>query len=140
MACRVYGKVPFEYLARENPVAASLLHSAKPWQVISKEQVEHIHLDAFWRSALEVVVENERNAFIDIDKASIFQDLIAQKWDSFACRYHIYNEILPYAIFVAIFTAAHLYRVAAVWEVHVRYSEFIDNFRKEIPNNCEEET
>ena len=54
-------------------------------------QVEHVHLDVFWRSALEVVVEHEINEFIDSDNASIFQVWIVLPECDFLFDLHLRN-------------------------------------------------
>ena len=80
-----------------------------------------LHQDPNWKSALEVVVLHEMDEFVNIDssKQTVFQQLIEEKWNGFAYRWHIVRELLPFAIFAAISTSAALYRVAAVWERHV---------------------
>jgi hypothetical protein len=107
-------------------------------QQISKADA-FVHEDERWRSALEVVVENEINAFVDAMDQSVFQQLVNSKWNEFARRYHLYHEVVPYLTFVLVCTAATLYRVAAVWEMNMAqyYPADVERYYMLVPGTPE---
>lgn len=97
----IEGKEPPVYLVRESKDEQNADTGA------------YLHQDECWRSALEIVVEHEINAFIN-DK-SIFVELVDRKWRKWGRRYHIWNEVVPFALFTTLITAGILYRLAMVW-------------------------
>jgi ankyrin repeat protein len=137
-----HGKVTSDHYRDVLPYR-KLVEDSQPNKYLVRDRerhdgIEHMHSDPFWRSALEVVVENEIDEFIDCDNGSIFQDLVSQKWNSFARGYHIWWELGPFSLFVGLLTCSCFYRVAAIWELHVGpyYNTESDQFvRVLVPTN-----
>jgi hypothetical protein len=64
-------------------------------------------------------VEHEIPAFVDSENPTIFQNMIENKWHTFAASRHFFRTIVPYVVFLLFATVSSFYRVAYVWEVHV---------------------
>ena len=101
----------------------------QPHVAIGRTDYEHVHQDPTWRSALEVVVQHEIQAFHfggDEWSEHYFEDLVKEKWESFARRVHIIWRLLPFGagtLFYMFFISA---RICAVWPMLVAEPEVVE--------------
>ena len=58
----------------------------------------HLHRNRLWRSAIEVIVEHEVQAFV---KTDLFKQLIEEKWERFGRRMYLTRTIAPYTAALA---------------------------------------
>ena len=87
---------------------------------------KHLHEHKEWRSALEVVVQNEvagkflqENEEGDEDKENantIFQELVAEKWDEFGCRYHLVWNVAVHVLVLALYMMLLIMRVPVLYQ------------------------
>ena len=93
----------------------------QPHVQIGRIEYEHVHQDPGWRSALEVVVQHEIQAFHfanDTDwPQSFFEDLVREKWFMFARKVHIIWRLLPFFLGSMFYIAFISARICAVWAV-----------------------
>ena len=71
--------------------------------------VDELHSSEKWRCALEVVVRHEIDEFFDVD---VFDFLIEEKWNKFACRMHFQRTIIFLGfVLIAMINAVSVFRV-----------------------------
>ena len=88
--------------------------------VSGRAEYAHVHQDPSYRSALEVVVRHEVEAYHygneDVWGDKIFEDLIAEKWENFARGYHIWYHLVPCGICVLVFMLVLFTRTSSVYQ------------------------
>eukprot|EP00282_Hemiselmis_andersenii_P015972 CAMPEP_0114112884 /NCGR_PEP_ID=MMETSP0043_2-20121206/2620_1 /TAXON_ID=464988 /ORGANISM="Hemiselmis andersenii, Strain CCMP644" /LENGTH=1168 /DNA_ID=CAMNT_0001205003 /DNA_START=196 /DNA_END=3702 /DNA_ORIENTATION=- len=84
-----------------------------------------LHTMSNWRSAIEIIVEHE---VVEFAKDDLFNKLIREKWDNFGRRKYLASTMIPYLIFLLVFTVAVTLRCIEVrerWELarsgHIEY-------------------
>lgn len=70
-----------------------------------------LHKEARWRSALEVIVQHEVETFC---QHALFNKLIEDKWITFGRRHYLLHTLLPYLIFIGLFTTMVILRCEEV--------------------------
>jgi len=70
-----------------------------------------------WRSAIEIIVEHE---VVEFAKDPLFNKLIKEKWQNFGRRRYILRSLLPYVIYLIVFTFMVVLRCIEVRDIFER--------------------
>jgi hypothetical protein len=70
-----------------------------------------------WRSAIEIIVEHE---VVEFAKDPLFNKLIKEKWQKFGRRRYILRSLLPYVIYLIVFTFMVVLRCIEVRDIFER--------------------
>jgi len=87
---------------------------------------EHpLHTMRNWRSAIEIIVEHE---VVEFAKDDLFNKLIREKWENFGRKKYLTTTMIPYLIFLLLFTVGVTLRCIEIrerWELarngHIEY-------------------
>jgi len=84
-----------------------------------------LHSMANWRSAIEIIVEHE---VVEFAKDDLFNKLIREKWENFGRSKYLTSTMIPYLVFLLVFTVGVTLRCIEVrerWELarsgHIEY-------------------
>lgn len=91
-----------------------------------KPKHTHLHSNKEFKSALEIVVFHEVGSFHvvpgpDSEKnkehgCTLFQELIREKWEKFACSYHLKRVLVPQCLFTIMYVILALARFTLIYE------------------------
>jgi len=114
----------------------NLAKSFKRYAKFAQERFEGktLHEHAKWRSALEIVVHHEVRAMLSLatkrsgeiynldedeqeeENITLFEDLIAEKWQTFALRHHLIWHLFPHIVILGLYMALVILRLSLLYE------------------------